>query len=173
MGNATESQIAAFLARYTPDIAAQLGEARRRLRAMFPHGYELVFDNYNALVFGFSPTQRSPDALLSVAGYPKWVTLFFLHGTDLHDPDGLLEGQGKQVRSIRLQQPADLDSPAVLALIRQAVAPHQAAFLAAPRLGTVVKMVAPKQRPRRPAPAAPRGKNKSAPAARRSPKPRG
>ena len=147
---AIESQISIFLRKYTPAIEAQLRDARTRLRAMFPRGFELVYDNYNALVFGISPTERTSDAFISVAGYPKWVTLFFLHGADLRDTDGLLEGQGKQVRSIRLTEPKDINTPKVEALIAQAVLPYQSAFLAAPSLSTIVKSVSARQRPRRP-----------------------
>jgi len=147
---ATESQIAVFLGKYTLEIGAQLREARARLRARFPRGFELVFDNYNALVFGISPSERTREAFISVVGYPQWVTLFFLHGKDLHDPQGLLEGQGKQVRSIRLRQAADIDSPEVAALIAQTELPRKAALLAAPALSTIIKMVSAKQRPRRP-----------------------
>ena len=146
-----EPQIASFLARYSPAIEAQLKEARRRLRALFPHGYELVFDNYSALVFGISPTERASEAFISIAGYPKWVTLFFLNGTALNDPYGLLEGQGKQVRSIRLTNPSQINEPEVKALISQAVLPRQAALQTAPALVTIVKTVVAKQRPRRPA----------------------
>ncbi len=148
---AIESQISAFLKKYTPAIEGQLREARVRFRAKFPRGFELVYDNYNTLVFAISPTERTSDAFLSVVGYPKWVTLFFLNGKDLRDPNGLLEGQGKQVRSIRLKQPADINTAQVEALIAQAVLRHKAAFLAAPVLTTIVKLVSAKQRPRRPA----------------------
>src|ERR1700755_1377263 len=121
---AVESQISIFLRKYTPAVEAQLREARTRLRAMFPRGFELVYDNYNALVFGISPTERTSDAFISVAGYPRWVTLFFLHGASLDDPEGLLAGDGKQVRSIRLREASDLDAAPVRALVAQAVAPH-------------------------------------------------
>jgi hypothetical protein len=104
----TESQIAVLLGKYTPEIEAQLRHARARLRAKFPRGHELVYDNYNALVFAISPSERTSEAFVSVAGYPKWVTLFFLHGARLDDPTGLLEGEGAQVRSIRLQHPVDI-----------------------------------------------------------------
>ncbi|MEJ6001110.1 DUF1801 domain-containing protein [Paucibacter soli] len=147
---ALESQIAGFLARYTPSIEAQLRDARARLRAMFPRGFELVYDNYNALVFAISPSERTPDAFLSVTAYPSWVTLFFLHGASLHDPSGLLDGKGKQVRGLRLKQPATLNTPEVEALIAQAVAPYESAFSAAPALTTIVKAVSAKQRSRRP-----------------------
>lgn len=48
--NATERRIAGFIDKYAPEIAAQLRDARQRLRAHFPRGVEMVFDNYNALV---------------------------------------------------------------------------------------------------------------------------
>ena len=146
-----ERRIAAFVDKYTPAIAVQLRDARQRLRARFPHGVEMVFDNYNALVFGIGPTDRSRDSFISIAGYPKWVTLFFLDGASLHDPAGLLEGDGKQVRGIRLKTAADLDDPAVAALIAQAIEPWRDALAAAPPLATVIKAEVDKQRPRRPA----------------------
>ena len=147
-----EGQIAVFLGRYTSAIEAQLREARARLRAMFPRGFELVFDTYNALVFGISPTERRSDSFLSVVGYPKWVTLFFLNDADLDDPAGLLEGQGKQVMSIRLKHPADINTPEVETLIAQAVVRYESALRVAPVLTTVIKSAVVKQRSRRPRP---------------------
>jgi hypothetical protein len=147
-----DAQIAGFLGKYSPELEAQLKDARRRLRKLFPRGYELVFDNYNALVFGISPSEKASEAFLSIAGYPKWVTLFFLHGAGLKDPKKLLEGSGKQVRSIRLKKPEEINTPEVEALIAQALAPHQAALAAAPKLSTAIRTVVEKQRPRRPLP---------------------
>ena len=151
MTDATERRIEAFVARYTPAIAAQLRDARQRLRARFPRGVEMVFDNYNALVFGIGPTDRTRESFISIAGYPKWVTLFFLDGASLRDPEGLLEGEGKQVRGIRLKTPADMDAPAVAALIEQAIASRRDALAAAAPLSTMIKAEVEKQRPRRPA----------------------
>ncbi len=147
---AVESQITTFLAKYSPDVRKQLQGARSKLRAMFPRGHELVFDNYNALVFGFSSTERSSDAFLSVAGYPRWVNLFFLNGVDLKDPKRLLQGAGAKVRSIRLTSAAQLLEPEIQALISQAIKRHQKALDAAAPLQTVIKSVSAKQRSRRP-----------------------
>ena len=147
----TASKISAFLAKYSPEVRSELRAARTRLRSMFPRGYELVYDNYNALVFGFSPTESTSEAFISVAGYPKWVTLFFLRGVDLHDPKGLLQGAGKQVRSIRLNSARQLAQPAVKALIAQAMEPHREALRRGKPLQTIVKSVSPRQRARRPA----------------------
>ena len=144
------AQIDGFLAKYSPEIASQLQAARRHLAAHFPRGFELVYDNYNALVFAIASSERASDAILSVASYPQWVTLFFFRGIDLPDPTGILEGDGAQVRSVRLQPPGKLHEPAVQALVAAAKAAAGPALEAAPALSTIVKSVSARQRERRP-----------------------
>ena len=146
----TETRIAASIAKYESEVAARLRGARRKLRALFPRGYEQVYDNYTALGFGIGATDRSPSVVVSVVGYPRWVTLFFLHGAKLKDPDKLLQGAGSRVRSIRLTHENDMDEPEVLALIGQAANARAADFAAAPKLSTIIKSVSAKQRARRP-----------------------
>jgi hypothetical protein len=149
---AAERQIAEFIGKYSPGMAVSIRAARAKMRALFGHGYELVYDNYNALVFGYSATQRTSDAFVSIAAYPRWVTLFFLAGTALEDPDQLLEGSGTQVRSIRLEAAGRLDDPGVRRLIARSTAPWSVKFAAAGSLTTVIKSVSARQRPRQIAP---------------------
>jgi hypothetical protein len=79
----------------------------------------LVYDNYNGLVVGFSPNEKPSVAILSLLMLPDHVTLCFLQGKGLPDPQKLLKGSGNVVRHLRLESPATLDEPAVLALIKQ------------------------------------------------------
>jgi hypothetical protein len=146
----SESRIAGFVAKYTPEIAQQIIAARAKMRAHFPRGYELVFDNYNALVFGFSPSEKASESFISIAAYPRWITLFFLNGVTLRDPERLLQGSGSRVRGVRLRSAEDLDDGSIGALIAQARVPVAKAMDEAPPLGTVIKLVSAKQRPRRP-----------------------
>ncbi|MCE4540256.1 DUF1801 domain-containing protein [Pelomonas sp. P7] len=146
----TARQVADAIARYSPAIADALTACRRRLCARVPRGFELVYDNYNALAIGYAYADKASASLVSIAAYPRWVTLFFLYGRDLPDPEGLLQGQGARVRSIRLASPEDMDTPAVRRLLDLALAPHEADFSSAPPLQTVVKAVAARQRGRRP-----------------------
>jgi hypothetical protein len=140
-----------FIERYTPEVAAATRACRAKLQALFPRGCELVYDNYNALAIGYAPGDKASAVVVSIAAYPRWVTLFFLHGVGLPDPDGLLQGSGSRVRSIRLRTPADLDLAPVRQLIALARQPHEKAFAQAPSLRTIVKSVSARQRPRRPA----------------------
>ncbi len=144
-----KSQLAGFIGKYTPAMAAEIKAIRARLRARFPRGVEFVYDNYNALVFGYGPTPRPSEAVLSLAAFPSWVTLCFLQGAKLADPHGLLKGSGHQVRSLRLKSSADLDEPKIGDLIARALAPIAAELPRAPALTTIIRSVSAKQRPRR------------------------
>lgn len=145
------SQVSGFIARYSPDVASQLRAARSEVRALFPRGYELVYDNYNALGFGFSTSPKASGVVLSVVAYPKWVTLFFFHGVHLSDPDGILQGSGSRIRSLRLSPASLLASKPVRVLLKQAIARVKDELATAPVLSTTVKSIAARQRPRRPA----------------------
>lgn len=146
------AQLDSFLDKYTPEIAAQARLALRRLRARLPGAQELVYDNYNALAIGFSPTERTSDALFSIAVYPRWVSLFFLqNGTCLRDPDCCLSGSGNQVRHIKLDNGAMIDDPSVQDLIAQALELAPGPIDSAQPRRLIVKSISARQRPRRPA----------------------
>ena len=144
------TQVSALIARYSPAVARQFRIARACIREYFPRGYELVFENYNALGCGYSLTDRGSGVVVSLVAYPRWVTLFFFQGIDLADPDGILQGSGARIRSIRLEPFSLLHSSSVHRLILQATKRHQSDLAKAPRLATLVRSVAAKRRPRRP-----------------------
>jgi hypothetical protein len=143
-------QIAGFLAKYTPAVQKEARAARRTIRTLMPTAVEMVYDNYNALVFGFAPGDRPSEAILSLALFPRWVTLCFIQGAKMDDPVGLLRGSGNQVRHITLGTAADLRKPAIRSLIRQAIRRSKVPLPKTGRGTTVIKSVSAKQRPRRP-----------------------
>jgi hypothetical protein len=151
MSTSDERQIEQFLAKYTPEMVAAGKAARARMRKRMPGGIEFVYDNYNALVFGFGPNERPSDAVLSLALMPRWVTLCFLKGAQLADPEKILRGSGSTVRNVRLESVQDLDDPYIRDLIERSIQAASPAFTGAmtpPR--TVIKSISAKQRPRRP-----------------------
>lgn len=146
-----EKQLAGFIAQYTPEIAALAHAALAKMRARLPGAIELVYDNYNALAIGFGPTERASDAIFSIALYPRWVSLFFLHGARLPDPQNLLKGSGKVARHIVLEDAAVLDKPTVKALIALALKDAAKPLTATSPSRIIIKSISAKQRPRRPA----------------------
>ena len=109
-----------------------------------------MYDNYNALAIAFSPTERVADVILSITLYPKWVSLFFMRGAHLPDPQKLLKGSGKTVRHIVLADAADLDTPALRALIAHALDRAAKPLDATSPGRVIIKSISAKQRPRRP-----------------------
>jgi hypothetical protein len=145
-----ETQIEGFIAKYSDAVAAELRAARAEMRRRLPGAVELVYDNYNALAIGYGSSDRLEDVVFSIAGFPRWVRLFFFRGADLDDPAGLLEGDGAQVRSIMLATLSLLDEPPVRALMGQALARAQRPIEPSAKSRTVIKSVSAKQKPRRP-----------------------
>jgi hypothetical protein len=144
-----ERRLATFIARFSPEVARAARRARAKVRKLLPGAFELVYDNYNALALAFGPTEKTSEVILSIAVYPRWVSLFFARGAHLPDPKRLLTGSGSQMRHVVFAPVSVLDTPAVRDLIRVAVETHPKQ-LARARGRTIIKSVSAKQRPRRP-----------------------
>ena len=145
-----DAQLEAFLGKFLPEIAATGRASLARLRALLPEYDALVYDNYNALATGFSPDGKPGSASLSLAVYPRWVSLFV--SASLDDPACILKGEGTRVRHVVLAGGADdLDRADIADLIRQ-TRDRAAHLLGKGRQGKlVIQSVSAKQRPRRPA----------------------
>jgi hypothetical protein len=144
-----EQQLKTFIDKFDPKNRAVIRAARRTMRKRFPTSVEMVYDNYNFFVIGYSPTERPSDAIFSIAAAANGVGLCFIHGARLSDPDGLLTGNGKQVRFIRLPTAQTLDKPGVKTLMKTAVARSKVPFAKRGKRQLVIRAISAKQRPRR------------------------
>ena len=146
-----EKQLDGFLDAFTPEIAAFARVALAKMRKRLPHAIEIVYDNYNALACGFGPTERASDAIFSIAVFPRNVSLFFLQGAVLPDLEGLLQGEGKVAKHIRLEDEKTLDRADVKAMMATALEMAKVPIDKKTEYKLVIKSVSAKQRPRRPA----------------------
>ena len=141
-------QLTLFLSRFSPQIIKLAKAARAKLRSRLPGAVEMVYDNYNALAIGYSPTERPSDAILSIVIWPRKVSICFIQGKHLPDPQCVLQGDGNQVRFIRLDTGAAiLDTPAIRTLVAEAIAFGETPFRGRGQL--VIRSISKKQRPRR------------------------
>src|ERR1039458_2632541 len=90
------AQLAGFIAKFDPSVAAVIRSCLGALRKRFAAAVELVSDNYNFFVIGFSATERPSDCIVSLAANAKGVGLSFYYGASLPDPDKVLLGTGNQ-----------------------------------------------------------------------------
>jgi hypothetical protein len=149
-----QAQLDSFLAKYDPEIETVARRALGKMRKLMPGAIEMVYDNYNWLVIGFSPTERPSEAIFSIVLPPGRVTLCFLQGAGLPDPTKRLVGSGNVVRNIRLYDAGEpdasvLDDPEVLALINVALNRAKVPMPAGARRKLIIRAIAAKQRPRR------------------------
>jgi len=147
--NSAEKQLGGFIAKFAPDMQKKIRAVRGALRKRFPTATELVYDNYNFFVIGYSPTERPSDAILSIASQASSVSICFIQGVKLEDPTKRLGGGGKQVRSFRVESPSDLKAPDVVALLAAAEKNARVPFASSGPGELVIRSISAKQRPRR------------------------
>src|SRR3954464_10297141 len=150
MDDEAQAQLDSFIDKFTPEVAALTRALFPKAKAPIPGATIMVYDNYNALAIGFGPTEKAGQAILSLAVMPRWVTLCFLRGVGLPDPQGLLKGSGNQVRHLRLHAPEAFDDPAVQDLIAAALERSEPPIDRARDHQLIIKSISAKQRPRRP-----------------------
>ena len=142
-------QVESFIAKFDPAIAKLARSSRAALRKRLPTAHQLVYDNYNALAIGFGPTERTSDCIVSLAVYPRGVSLYFLYGASLPDPDGILEGKGNRGRFVRLTAAEDLKKPAVEALLKDTIRDSDTPMPTRGSGKLIIKSISAKQRARR------------------------
>ncbi len=115
----------------------------------FPDCNELIYDNYNFLAFGWGPTDRMSDIFCSIAVGTRGVIFGFMWGVKLDDPEGLLQGSGKQFRSLRVPDTKTFPQSAVKRLLAQAYSISVSGLKGrsqTPRGQTIVKSISEKKR---------------------------
>ena len=150
-----ESQLRAFIEKFGADDQRLIRAVRSALRRRLPTANELVWDNYNFFVIGYSPTERPTDSILSIAARANGVGVCFIHGASLPDPKGLLLGSGRQTRFIRVASASELSHPDVAELIDAAISRASKPLPASGRGKLIIRSIAAKQRPRQRAPKRP------------------
>src|SRR5262245_6391987 len=144
-----DKQLQSFIGKFGPKDQRLIKSVRGAVRKRLPTANELVYDNYNFFVIGYSPTERPSDAIISIAARANGVGLCFIHGAALPDPKKILQGSGNQTRFIRLESADVLARPEVESLVAAAIARAKSHLPATGRGKLIIRSVSAKQRPRR------------------------
>jgi hypothetical protein len=91
-----------FISSFSIDIKETVLWLRNFVWDLYPHANELIYDNYNAVAFGWSPTDKVGHTFCSVAigRTSKNIHFGFYWGSEIKDPKKILLGQGNQYRYI-------------------------------------------------------------------------
>lgn len=89
---------------------------------LYPQTNELIYDNYNALAIGWSPTDRVGHTFCSIAvGRTSFNVHFgFYWGAQIADPEKKLLGQGNQYRYILVKDKSSFPETYMKKLMKEA-----------------------------------------------------
>ena len=111
-----------FLQPFGEEISQLVLWLREFVWKLYPSSNELIYDNYNALAFGWSPTDRVGHTFCSIAvgRTSKNIHFGFYWGSKLSDEDHILMGEGNQYRYILVKDKKDFPKEKIKNLIAQA-----------------------------------------------------
>jgi len=102
-----------------PPVAKIALRARALIIEVLPEVFEVVWERQRNTGYGTGPKKQTEHfAWLMPA--KAHVSLGFNYGAELPDPQGLLEGTGAKFRHVKLASIADVERPAIKALLRAA-----------------------------------------------------
>ena len=113
-----------FLKPFGADITDLVMWLRDFAWDLCPEANELIYDNYNAVAFGWSPTDRVGHTVCSIAvgRTSKNVHFGFYWGSEISDPEKMLLGQGNQYRYILVTDMKKFPRAYIKKLLKEAYA---------------------------------------------------
>ena len=111
-----------FIKPFGDDITELVMWLREFVWDIYPQTNELIYDNYNAVAFGWSPTDKVGHTFCSIAigRTSKNVHFGFYWGAELSDPDKILLGQGNQYRYILVTDKEKFPKTYIKKLLKEA-----------------------------------------------------
>jgi len=124
MSKADTKDLSEFLKPFPSDIQERVWFLRDFVWDLYPQTNELIYDNYNAVAFGWSPTDRVGHTFCSIAvGRTSMNVHFgFYWGSEIADPEKRLLGEGHQYRYILVKDLAEFPKAYVKKLMKDAYA---------------------------------------------------
>ena len=104
----------------SPAICALAKKTRVCVLDVFPRANEKTHFGWGNTWYGTS--EKTRDAVFAITPLKAYVSLFFMRGSELSDSDKLLEGAGKKLRHVNIRAATDLKRPALLRLMKRAIA---------------------------------------------------
>ena len=119
---------------------------------LYPQANELICHNYNAVAFGWSPTDRLGHTFCSIAvgRSSNNIHFGFYWGNELADPDNILLGQGNQYRYILVTDKKKFPKTYIKKLLKEAYSNSLAKVKDQKQImngQTIVKSISDKKRP--------------------------
>lgn len=106
-----------YINQFDPPVGDILISLRDVIRKAVPEASEYV--EKDMLAYALGPNTYKASVCV-ISGHKAHVTLGFLRGTKLDDPNKLLQGKGKTVRHLKFMSVSEIPQQAVSAWVKQA-----------------------------------------------------
>jgi hypothetical protein len=151
MGKEQTQDLLKFLKPFPQDIQDRALWLRSFVWDLYPQTNELIYDNYNALAFGWSPTDRVGHTFCSIAlGRTSGNVHFgFYWGSQIADPKKILIGEGNQYRYLLVPDLDKFPKAYIKKLVKEAYANSLAKVKDPKQIthgATITKTISPKKR---------------------------
>ena len=107
-----------FFARYTPDVQAISQALRTMVMGTMPEAIECLFASQDHV--SYLSTQSARDELVYICPMKDYVRLGFYYGANLPNPQGILVGEGKRLRHVKVRTRQEAHNPALERLVESA-----------------------------------------------------
>ena len=104
---------------YPPEVQEIAWELRNLIYEVLPQTVEVVWKQQRIAGYGTGPKKMS-EHFSYIGPMKKHVNLGFYYGSELPDPDGLMEGTGKLLRHVKIRSLDEARKPAIRALLEVA-----------------------------------------------------
>jgi hypothetical protein len=92
-----------FIEPYEERIQNLTMELRNFITDLVPESNELIWDNYNAVTMAYSKSEKLKDAFCHIAVYSGHINFGFNRGVELSKTSVKLNGKGKLIRHIKVE----------------------------------------------------------------------
>lgn len=102
-----------YLEKYNPQMSEIALKLRNLILEMFPDMNEAI--KWKNLVY------KKKGYVCAILIHKAHINLEFWRGTELQDPENLLEGTGKKLRHVKIKSESDIDAEYIKKLIEESI----------------------------------------------------
>lgn len=116
------SDLIRFLKPFDKEVIERVLWLRAFVWDLYPKTNELIYDNYNAVAFGWSLSDKLGHTFCSIAAFRtnQHIHFGFFFGSALADPKSILLGQGNQYRYILVDKKENFPKAYIKKLLTEA-----------------------------------------------------
>ena len=111
-----------FLSPFKKEVSVLVLWLREFVWNLYPQTNELIYDNYNALALGWSPTDRPSHSFCTISVFRtnNNIHFGFYWGSEISDSEEKLIGNGKQYRYVLVKNKSEFPKTYIKTLLNEA-----------------------------------------------------